>query len=76
VTRLAFRPGQYGGVKEVHTSVSHNEGWGCGKIKEQEAIKMKEEYVWNEDRRIMIPLVLAVLSPGIVKILLAIIGLF
>ena len=37
---------------------------------------MKDEYVWTEDPRIMVPLVLAVLSPGIVKVVLAIIGLF
>jgi hypothetical protein len=37
---------------------------------------MKDEYVWNEDPRIMVPLVLAVLSPGIVKIVLTIIGSF
>jgi hypothetical protein len=47
-----------------------------GRLINRGATTMKDEYVWNEDPRIMVPLVLAILFPGIVKIVLSIIGLF
>ena len=37
---------------------------------------MKDRYDWREDPKVMLPIVLAVLSPGIAKIVLSIIGLF
>jgi hypothetical protein len=40
---------------------------------EKEATVMDDQYVWYKDLRIIVPIVL---SPGIVKIVLAIIGAF
>jgi hypothetical protein len=37
---------------------------------------MNDEYVWTKDPRIMLPVVLLTLSPGIAKIIIAIIGIF
>jgi hypothetical protein len=50
--------------------------WGFGKIGKQGVTVMKDQHDWRENPRIMVPIVLAVLSPGIAKIVLAIIGLF
>jgi len=46
------------------------------KLENREVTVMKDQYDWRENPRVMLPIVLAVLSPGIAKILLAIIGLF
>jgi hypothetical protein len=46
------------------------------KIEKWEVTAMKDQLDWRENPRIMLPLVLAVLSPGIAKILLTIIRLF
>jgi hypothetical protein len=51
-------------------------GLDIGKIGRQGGTVMKDQDDWRENPRIMLPIVLAILSPGIAKIVLAIIGLF
>lgn len=56
--------------------MSPNERRDFGNIGKEGETVMKDDYVWTEDPRIMLPIVLAILSPGIVKIISAIVGLF
>jgi hypothetical protein len=56
--------------------MSPNERRDFGNIGKKGETVMKDDYVWTEDPRVMLPIVLAILSPGIVKIISAIVGLF
>jgi hypothetical protein len=42
----------------------------------REVRAMEDQYAWISNRKVMIPLILLILSPGIAKIILTIIGLF
>jgi len=37
---------------------------------------MEEQYPWVNNPKIMVPIVLLILSPGIAKVILAIVGIF